>query len=148
MLCDLMYESLNPAPWTSNAQDEFTKANESIPWYLETSAETNRRDKVEDVKKFSDRRFKVVEPVVKENLLLSSELEQPTYKAYEDDIGIINIFFSEDRVTKYLMRNRMTSFGFLSQVGGTIGLAMGISAISLIEILYWFTYRLYRNLQN
>ena len=43
------------------------------------------------IKKFSERRFKVVDPAVKKNLLLTSELDDPTYDAYEEDIGIVNI---------------------------------------------------------
>ena len=37
---------------------------------------------------------------------------------------------------------RMTSIDFISQIGGLLGLFLGFSLISGIEIVYWFTLRL------
>ena len=147
LLCDLFDSALNPAPWTTSAQGEFIKAKEDIPWYLET----NKGQMLESgriVQKFSERRYKVIDPIVKKNLLLTSQLDNPTYDAYEEDIGIVNVFFNNDRVEKYVKKNRMSNFDFLSQVGGSLGLAMGISIISIIEMVYWCTYRLFRNTHN
>ena len=42
----------------------------------------------------------------------------------------------------------MTWIDYLSQIGGLLGLAMGISIISGIEIIYWITIRLIRNMQS
>ena len=36
----------------------------------------------------------------------------------------------------------MTWIDFVSQIGGVLGLCIGFSLISLIEIIYWFTLRL------
>jgi amiloride-sensitive sodium channel len=36
----------------------------------------------------------------------------------------------------------MTSIDFISQMGGLLGLFLGFSLISGIEIMYWFTLRL------
>ena len=68
--------------------------------------------------------------------------EEPTYDAFEKDIGILNIFFSEKKILKYVTKNRMSGLDFLSQIGGSLGLAMGISVISIIEIFYWFAFRI------
>ena len=35
-----------------------------------------------------------------------------------------------------------------SQMGGLMGLCMGCSIISFIEVIYWITYRLARNARN
>ena len=35
-----------------------------------------------------------------------------------------------------------------SQMGGLMGLCMGCSFISFIEVIYWITYRLARNAHN
>ena len=42
----------------------------------------------------------------------------------------------------------MTFVQYISQIGGLLGLWMGFSFISAIEILYWFTIRLPRNIWN
>ena len=74
--------------------------------------------------------------------LFKIEMENnPTYDAFERDIGFVNIFFGRGYSTRYIKKNRMSGYDFLSQVGGSVGLAMGISIISLVEILYWFTLR-------
>ena len=40
----------------------------------------------------------------------------------------------------------MTIFGFISNIGGLIGLCLGFSFVSAVEIIYWFAVRLARNL--
>lgn len=146
-LCDMVNGNLNPAPWTYLAQTEYANAspNDSLPWYLETDA--SKLKEIEGrMKKFPDQRRRVTEPSAEQSALFKSDLEKnPTYNAFEKDIGIVNIFFGKSYSTKYVKKNRMTGFDFLSQVGGAVGLAMGISIVSVVEIIYWFTIRLVRS---
>ena len=39
----------------------------------------------------------------------------------------------------------MTIKNYISQVGGLMGLCLGFSFLSAIELIYWFTYRLLKN---
>ena len=79
--------------------------------------------------------------------MFPSQLEDnPTYDAFEKDIGILNIFFGDEKISKYVTENRMSSYGFISQIGGSLGFVMGVSLISLIEIIYWFIVRLFQKL--
>ena len=41
---------------------------------------------------------------------------------------------------------RMTVINYISQVGGLMGLCLGFSLLSAVELIYWFTYRLGQNL--
>ena len=65
----------------------------------------------------------------------------PNYNAFEKDIGIVNVFFAKEHVPQYVKANRWTVFDFLSQIGGSLGLFMGISVISVAEVFYWFVFR-------
>ena len=38
----------------------------------------------------------------------------------------------------------MTWLDFISSLGGICGLCLGVSFISVVELLYWFTLRLFR----
>ena len=79
------------------------------------------------------------------NAIFASDLEMnPSYDAFERDIGIINIFFGQEEILKYATKNEMSVISFMSQIGGSLGLAMGISFISIVEFIYWFTYRLFK----
>ena len=143
MLCGLANGASNPSPWINIAQNEYLEANETVPWFLQTSRYTN----IQNERKFSNNRSTVAEERMKEKFLFQSELEKnPTYNAFEKDIAIANIYFSKKRIMKYVKENKMSSFDFLSQIGGSIGLAMGISIISLVEFIYWFTIRLFRTM--
>ena len=92
------------------------------------------------------------------------------YNAYEKDIAVVNIFFGgstvfgEEEETSYQMQfliipsifififhssefvrsQRMTWLDFISNLGGICGLCLGVSFISVIELVYWFTLRLFR----
>ena len=70
----------------------------------------------------------------------------PTYDAYEKDIAMVTFFFESPTVFEYLKEPRMTLLQFISQVGGLLGLCIGFSFISAIEILYWFIIRYIRNI--
>ena len=76
----------------------------------------------------------------------STWIDSQPYDAYKRDIGIVTIFFSDKEITKFVKSNRMSTYGFLAQIGGSLGFAMGISIISVIEFVYWFTFQLFRNI--
>ena len=40
----------------------------------------------------------------------------------------------------------MTIVGFISQVGGVLGLFLGFSLVSIVELIYWFLFRLIYNI--
>ena len=71
---------------------------------------------------------------------------KPTYDAYEKDIAVVTFFFESPTVFEYLKEPRMTLLQFISQMGGLLGLCIGLSFISVIEILYWCIIRFARNL--
>ena len=144
MLCTLVDGPFNPAPWMAIAQEDFKNANQTIPWYLNT--DSSRISKDSGAKRFTNRRLKIADERKKSNLIFLSESEgDKTYDAFKKDIGIVNIFFAKEKIMKYVTSNRMSNFEFLVQFGGTLGFYMGVSIISIIELLYWFIFRFLRN---
>ena len=118
ILCDLINEPLNPSPWTHTATGEYRNSKEPIPWYMKTLVVNSGANTT----RFSDNRSKMK---TKNSIWIDS---QP-YDAYKRDIGIVNIFFSDKEITKFVKSNRMSTYGFLAQIGGSLGFAMGISII-------------------
>ena len=144
ILCALVDGPFNPAPWMATAQEDFKGANQTMPWYLKT--DSLRISKDANYTRFPNRRLKIPDERKKSNLIFLSELKgEQTYDAFEKDIGIVNIFFGEERILKYVTKNQMSIYDFISSVGGSIGGIMGLSYISVIEIVYWFTFRFFRN---
>ena len=73
--------------------------------------------------------------------------ESPTYDAYEKDIAIVNFFFAKSTCWQFKRDENMTVSDYLAQLGGFLGLFLGFSFISAIEIIYWFTIRLMREIE-
>ena len=48
-------------------------------------------------------------------------------------------------VFEYIREARMTPVAFMSQVGGLMGLCLGFSFLSVVELMYWVTFRMARN---
>ena len=69
-----------------------------------------------------------------------------TYDAYQKDFATVQIYFESPTVFQFFRRARMTWTDFLSQIGGLLGLCIGFSFCSLVEIIYWFTIRLSINM--
>ena len=72
----------------------------------------------------------------------------PEYDAYTNDIAIVNFYFDKSTVMLYKRDQRMTTIDYISQMGGLLGLGIGCSFISIIELLYWTTIRLGRNISE
>ena len=144
MLCALVDGPFNPAPWMTAAQEDFKNANQTIPWYLNTNSTQN--SKATATTKFPNQRPKFPDQQKKSSLIFLSELEgEQTYDAFKKDIGIVNIFFGKEKILKYVTSNRMSNSEFVVQIGGSLGFYMGVSIISVIEIIYWFTFQFFRN---
>ena len=63
------------------------------------------------------------------------------YESYERDITVIHFYFDSSTAFQFYREPRMTFTNFVSQVGGVLGLFLGFSLVSLVELLYWFLYR-------
>ena len=61
------------------------------------------------------------------------------YNAFEDDIAAVTFYFSKSAALELISTPRLTFIEFFSNVGGLLGLFIGFSVISGIEIIYWLT---------
>ena len=130
---------MNPPPWITDAQNEFLNANQMIPAYLDTDLSRKKDGNA----KFSSQRSRYQGGYIDKDEIFTAKLKMnPNYNAFEKDIGIVNVFFAKEDVPKYMKANRWSIFDFLSQIGGSLGLFMGISAISVAEVFYWLIFRL------
>ena len=142
ILCDLTDHPLNPAPWTFIAKNEFEDKKLDIPWYLKRIIGKNNTTYT----RFPDQRKKVLNS--KDMVFPTQLTEQPTYNAFEKDIAIVNFYFEKSSILQYKRSSRLTVVDMISQIGGLLGVAMGISLISVVEIVYWITIRLIRNFES
>ncbi len=70
------------------------------------------------------------------------------YDLFFQDIAIVHFYFESPTVFQFSRDPRMTVFDFISQVGGLLGLCIGFSITSAVEILYWCTVRLWSNINR
>ena len=124
-------EYLDPPIWGQKVRDQYIFEDHEIP--EEKIGNSNTRQ-------FADQKASG------NQVFQASNMESPTYDAYEKDIAMVNFFFETNTVFEYSRDQKMTMVGYLSQMGGLLGLWMGFSFISAIEILYWYTIRLTRNM--
>lgn len=71
-----------------------------------------------------------------------------SYDAYTEDIATVSFFFDKSTVFQYKRKATMTMTQFISQVGGLLGLCLGFSIASLLEMIYWFGFRFWFNIKT
>ena len=64
-----------------------------------------------------------------------------SYDAYDKDIALLHVYFKKTTVFQLGSSPTMTWTDFFSQVGGLLGLCIGISIITVIELV-WLCLRL------
>ena len=68
-----------------------------------------------------------------------------TDEVVKENLAMIHIYFKHQH---FLQRKRGQLYGvldFFSNIGGLLGLCLGLSAVSVVEFLYFFTMRLFFN---
>lgn len=60
--------------------------------------------------------------------------------------GSVSIFFGSDEYTGFKRYASYNTISLMSDIGGFLGLFLGISVFSVIEIIYFFTLRFFNNL--
>ena len=141
LYCDLVNNDLSPAPWMTLADNEFKDNGYSLQDDNELSDS--------NIARLLNTRQRVDQGMRRNSLPFPTENEKnPTYDAFEKDIGVLNIFFSKKYINTYVTNKRVSLADFLSKIGGSLGFAVGISMISLIETIYWIAFRWLRNLKR
>ena len=64
-----------------------------------------------------------------------------TYDAYEKDIAILQIYFKSPTIIEYGTFPSQTWIDFFSSIGGLLGLCIGLSIVTVIE-LFWLLLRI------
>ena len=121
--------NLNPPPWAFEMSHEFNKTTGEMPEFFQQSGI------------FQSQRKTVMDSKLKRLILKEPVIEHPTYDAYEKDIAIVDFYFKSATMLQYQRQHRMTLIAFIGQLGGTLGLFMGLSVISVIEFFYWILFK-------
>ena len=66
------------------------------------------------------------------------ELIKEMHQYGRDNLALVNIFIQSPYVTKIRRDVAMTLTGYIANTGGLLGLCLGFSAISAIELIFWF----------
>lgn len=131
-LCDFN-KFIKPPIWGQQVLDQYQKEVDQVPDKISQLVETNLR-------KFAD-------PAASGTEVFTAYKNEPqTYNAYDKDIAMVTFFFETTTVFEFSRELRMTFIQYISQIGGLLGLCLGFSFISAVEILYFFTIRLARNM--
>ncbi|XP_059621783.1 sodium channel protein Nach-like [Phlebotomus argentipes] len=64
----------------------------------------------------------------------------------QTNVSIVNVYFANSDSVLYHQTVRNSWYGLLSNLGGTLGLCVGFSLVSILEFLYHITFRVYREL--
>ena len=65
-------------------------------------------------------------------------LENDSYNAYEKDIAIVQFYFKTATIMEFETTPSQTWVSFLSTIGGLLGLCIGLSIMTLVEI-FWLS---------
>lgn len=60
--------------------------------------------------------------------------DDDTHDAYVEDIGVLNVFFESPVVLKFKTSQRLGWIDFIANVGGLLGLCVGLSIVTVIEM--------------
>ena len=64
-----------------------------------------------------------------------------SYGAFEEDIAVLNVFFESSTAIEFQNQAAMNWYTYLANVGGVLGLCVGVSIMSIFELV-WLALRL------
>ena len=109
---------LTPQIWGRQVIESYMKRKGSVPEYL--------------VKVQSSKR------TIKDSYVLTNFFEDlpKEYDAYEKDIAVLNVFFDSTTVMLFKSQRRQSWLDYFSAVGGALGLCIGLSIITVVELVW------------
>lgn len=75
----------------------------------------------------------------------SVELQKKIFKYTRKNIAKISLYIKDPYVSKYVTEEKITEFAMVGTLGGILGLFMGSSFISVVEIFDFFFFKLIAN---
>ena len=126
-------QNINPPPFVHDILSQYKDNSLEIPQFAA------------EIKMYSNMRYRIKESQIPHAVFRYKVKDKPTYNAFEEDIAIINFYFDKSYILQYTRHESMTMAGYISQLGGLLGLFIGFSFISGVELIYWFTIRLFKN---
>ena len=126
----------DPPKWGQSVIEDYMLRG-TIPHYIMNEVKSNRRSYVSRQDEATEGRDDL------------SEIENTNqgYDAYEKDIAMVTFFFESSNALEFFRQPKTSVIEFISQFGGLLGLCMGFSFISVVELIYWMTLKFFRNLR-
>ena len=118
-LCTMDLDKITkPEIWGRQVIDQFMKSLGKIPTYLNNVESSYRR--------------------IKDSYVLQNFFEDlpKEYDAYEKDIAVLNVFFDSTTVMKFKSQKRQSWTDYFANVGGALGLCIGLSIITVVELIW------------
>ena len=72
------------------------------------------------------------------NKLLAANIEEDLFNYARENVILLNIMIKDLTVTRVMKEEYSTNVSFIANTGGLIGLCVGMSCVSLFEIIYHF----------
>ena len=120
----LSKDTIKPEIWGRQVLENYKSVNGSIPDFLSNITSSKR--------------------TIKKSFLLNNLFPgiSREYDAFEKDIAIVEIFFDTSTVMSFNSESRQSWIDYLSSVGGALGLCIGLSFVTLIE-LSWVSLKMF-----
>jgi hypothetical protein len=118
-MCTVGEETLlKPQIWGRQVIESYMKRKGKVPNYLE---------KVQSSKR-----------IIKDSYVLKTFFEDlpKEYDAYQKDIAVLNVFFDSTTVMVFKSQRRQSWLDYFSAVGGALGLCIGLSIITVVELVW------------
>jgi hypothetical protein len=123
-LCDIDV-NLNPQKWGDLILNSYRNHGDgTLPDYIKKAIKSKMRKFPED------------------KLFGTWNRVNKSYNAFEKDISTATFYFPRHTAMELVKAPKMSILDFMSQVGGILGLCVGISLTSVIEIIYWLSFTL------
>ena len=126
----------DPPKWGQSVLEDYMLRG-TIPHYIMSEVKTNKRSYVS----------RQDEDTESKEALSAIENSSQGYDAYDKDIAMVTFFFESSNVLEFFRQPKTSVIEFISQFGGLLGLCMGFSFISVVELIYWMTLKLFRSLR-
>ena len=120
---------ISPEIWGRQVLEDYQRSQGSVPSYLSFIASSKRK--------------------IKDSYVLSNFFRglPKDYDAYDKDIAVLNVYFDSTTVLKLKSEKRQTWIDYFSSVGGAMGLCIGLSIVTIVE-LFWVCLTMFKQYQK